>query len=82
MNNPKHKLTLDRPATYEITVPEARGAQWIDWNGITTRQETDDEGLPITIVTGTFDQAGLQGFLRRLYGLGSPIISVICIAFE
>jgi hypothetical protein len=39
-------------------------------------------GQPVTILTGTFDQAGLQGLLRRLYSLGLPLISVICEEFE
>jgi hypothetical protein len=35
------------------------------------------DGQPVTILTGIFDQAGLQGLLRRLYSLGLPLISVI-----
>ncbi len=30
-------------------------------------------------ITGSFDQAALQGLLRRLYSLGLPLISVICL---
>ena len=30
---------------------------------------------------GTFDQAALQGLLRRLHSLGLPLISVICVDF-
>ena len=41
----------------------------------------DEEGLPIAILTGTLDQAALLGFLRRLYSLGIPLISVICLDF-
>ena len=31
---------------------------------------------PVTTLTSTVDQAGLQGLLRRLYALGLPLISV------
>ena len=34
---------------------------------------------PVTILTGTVDQAALQGLLRKLYSLGLPLISVNCI---
>jgi len=30
-------------------------------------------------MTGTLDQAALQGLLRRLYSLGLPLISVNCV---
>ena len=75
----KQKLTLDRPATYEIKVPGLIGASWSGWMGgmtITVESEGDDE--PVTTLTGTLDQAALQGLLRRLYGLGLPLISVVC----
>jgi len=41
-----------------------------------------DDGLPIIILTGSLDQAGLQGLLRRLYALGFPLISIICLEFN
>jgi hypothetical protein len=37
------------------------------------------EGQPVTTLTGTIDQAALHGLLRRLYSLGVPFISVICV---
>ena len=78
------KLTLDQPATYQIQVPGHIGASWSDWVGemtITIDSEVDDEGNshPVTTLTGTLDQAALQGLLRRLYGLGLPLISVVCV---
>jgi hypothetical protein len=36
-------------------------------------------GRPVTTLTGTFDPAALHGLLRRLYSLGLPLISVICV---
>ena len=34
---------------------------------------------PVTTLIGAFDQAALQGLLRRLYSLGLPLISVNCL---
>jgi hypothetical protein len=73
----KQKLTLDQPITYQIKVPELLDDGWSDWEGaMTVMDESDDNGLPITTLTGTFDQAALQGLLRHLYSLGLPLISV------
>ena len=76
----RQKLTLDRPATYQIKVPGELDASWSDWAGgmaITVEREGDDP--PVTTLTGTVDQAALQGLLRRLYALGLPLISVQCV---
>lgn len=76
----KQKLTLDQPATYQIKVPGDLDAMWSDWVGeMTVAVGSDDDGLTISTLTGTFDQAALQGLLRRLYSLGLPLISVICV---
>ena len=73
----KHKLTLDRPATYQIKVPGELDESWSDWAvGMTITVESEGEGPPVTTLTGTIDQAALQGLLRRLYSLGLPLISV------
>jgi len=74
------KLTLDRPATYQIKVPGRLDDSWSEWGGeMTVTVETDDDDRPVTTLTGAVDQAALQGLLRRLYSLGLPLISVICI---
>ena len=76
----KQKLTLDRPATYQIIVPGELDDSWGDWTGnMTLIVESDDDGLPVTTLTGTVDQAALHGLLRRLYSLGLPLISVNCV---
>jgi hypothetical protein len=81
MKEDKRKLTLDRPETYRITVPGALDECWSDWAGeMNVTTESDDYGLPITILTGSVDQAALQGLLRRLYSLGLPLISVNWVA--
>lgn len=80
MKKNKQQLTLDRPATYQIKVPGHLDKDWAEWGGrMSLMVETDDDGVPITTLTGVIDQAALQGLLRRLYSLGLPLISVICI---
>ena len=81
MKKVDQKLTLDRPTTYQIKVPGELDASWSDWVGsLTIAVESEGEGPPVTTLTGTVDQAALQGLLRRLYSLGLPLISVICVA--
>jgi hypothetical protein len=74
----RQKLTLDRPAVYQIKVPGTLDESWSDWaGGMTIAVESEGDDPPITTLTGTVaDQAALQGLLRRLYGLGLPLISV------
>ena len=77
----RQKLTLARPATYQIKVPGHLGEHWSDWaGGMIVRVESEGDDRPVTTLTGTVaDQAALQGLLRRLYSLGLPLISVIWI---
>ena len=77
MKGTKQKLTLDRPATYRIRVPGELDESWTDWDGKMT-VTVESEGPPVTSLTGTVDQAALHSLLRRLYSLGLPLISVIC----
>ena len=77
MKELKRKLTLDRPATYQIKVPGHLDESWTEWDGrMTITIESEDDCPPVTTLTGTVDQAALQGLLRRLYSLGLPLISV------
>ena len=76
----KQKPTLDQPTTYQIRVPGELDESWSDWiQGMTITVESEGEDPPVTILTGTVDQAALHGVLRRLYSLGLPLISVNCI---
>jgi hypothetical protein len=80
MKEIKKKLTLDRPATYQIKVPGHLDERLADWaGGLTITIESDVDGPPVTTLTGTIDQAALQGLLRRLYSMGLPLISVNCL---
>ncbi|MFL7867220.1 MAG: hypothetical protein AB8I58_00250 [Anaerolineales bacterium] len=79
VNKDKPQLTLDQPATYQIKVPGELDENWPDWAGeMEVMVESDADGLLISSLTGTLDQAALLGLLRRLYSLGLPLISVIC----
>jgi hypothetical protein len=50
---------------------------WSEWEGkMTVVIEYEDDGSPVTTLTGEVDQAALQGLMRRLYSLGKPLISV------
>jgi hypothetical protein len=80
MRTARQQPTLDRPATYQIKVPGHIGESWSDWAaGMTITVEREGDGPPVTTLTGTVDQAALLGLLRRLYSLGLPLISVICV---
>jgi hypothetical protein len=80
MKKVKRKLTLDRPATYQIKVPGELDESWSDWiGGMTITFDSVENDQPVTTLTGTVDQAALQGLLRRLYSLGLPLISVNCV---
>jgi hypothetical protein len=80
MKEIKQKLSLDRPATYQIKVPGHLDETWSDWaGGLTITVECEGDGPPVTTLTGTVDQAALHGLLRRLYSLGLPLISVVCV---
>jgi len=77
MNKEKQKLTLDKLVTYQIKVPGKLDESHTDWTGmmkIKVRNDKDDS--PVSTLTGSVDQAALQGLLRRLYYLGLPLISV------
>jgi hypothetical protein len=61
----KQKLTLYRPATYRIKVPGELNESWTELDGeMAVTVGSDDDGLPVTTLTGTVDQAALQGLLR------------------
>ena len=82
MKKARSKLALDQPATYEIKVPGELNPSRSDWaGGMAVRVTSEGDGPPVTTLTGTVaDQAALQGLLRRLYSLGLPLLSVICVA--
>lgn len=77
MKNRQLVPNLQQPATYEIKVAGHLDLGLADWiEGMTLTVNTIQDGLSITTLTCTVDQAALIGLLRRLYGLGIPLISV------
>ncbi len=77
MNEIKRKLTLHQPVTYQIKVPGYLDERWGDRDcTLTILAAEEGDGLPVTTLSGTLDQAALHGLLRRLYALGLPLISV------
>jgi hypothetical protein len=80
MKEVKQKLTLYRPATYQIKVPGRLDESWKEWDErMTVTIESEENHPPVTTLTGTVDQAALLGLLRRLYALGLPLLSVHCV---
>jgi len=83
MNPANKKLTLDQAVTYKIKVQGYLDKSWSDWIEIMNISvESKGNIPPVTTITGTIDQAALQGLLRRLYSLGLPLISVKCVDFN
>jgi hypothetical protein len=83
MKKNEQKLTLDRPVTYQIKVPGELDRWWSDlYGGMMITVGRDDNGLPVTTLTSKVDQAALQSLLRRLYSLGLPLISVLCVEIK
>jgi hypothetical protein len=80
MTKPEQNPSLHRPIVYQIKVPGCLDESWSDWAaGMAITLESEDDDQPVTTLTGTIDQAALQGLLRRLYSLGIPLISVNCV---
>lgn len=83
MQTDKHPLTLDSPARYCIQVPGELADNWQGWHPqLTILVETGPNNMPVSTLTGMFDQAGLHSLLRRLYALGLPLLSVRCVDYE
>jgi len=80
MNMPKseiHSPSLDRPAEYQIILPGIVNEKWfLDYQLDGISSTTNREGNSYTYLTITVDQAALQGFLRYLYTLRLPLLSV------
>ena len=83
MKETNQKLTLDKPVSYQIKVPGHLDESWSEWvEGMKVTVASEDNGQLITTLALTVDQAALQGLLRRLYSLGLPLISVICVEMK
>jgi hypothetical protein len=75
----RSNFTLTQSIPYQIKIAGRPSENWSDWiDKVDIQIDTNPAGLPTTILTGIFDQAGLIGLLRQLYSLGYPLISVNC----
>ena len=65
---------FDEPAIYQIRVKGHLDRKWSDWfDGFVIAAQANDE----TLLTGSVaDQAALHGLLRKIGGLGLPLLSV------
>jgi hypothetical protein len=80
MKPPRQTPSLHQPATYQIVVPGELDESWSDWaESMTIAVSRAGDAPPVSTLSGQLDQAALQGLLRRLYSLGLPLISVICL---
>ncbi len=71
------KYSLDILINYRIEVAGSVGESWIElFDQKTVSLIPASANSNSTILTGSFDQAGLLGLLRRLYYPGLPLISV------
>ena len=64
--------------TYQIVIHEQLDESWAEWlNDFELAYGTDDQGKPITILTGSVpDQAALNGLLTKIWDLNLTVLSV------
>jgi hypothetical protein len=83
MKKKSNKLTLDQPVIYEVSVPGIVNEDWLLLDDeVEVAVSKNEAGNVISRLKGEFDQAALQGLLKRLYSYGLPLISVVCKEFE
>lgn len=72
---------LSRPACYQVKVQGWLGTGWEDWfDGLAITTEKMGGEMPVTVLTGKVaDQAALYGLLQKLYRLGLPLLSLVCL---
>jgi hypothetical protein len=68
------ELDPRQPIVYQIRLKGHLGRQWTDWfEGMAITLEDDGD----TLLTGpVVDQAALHGLLKKVRGLGMPLVSV------
>ena len=77
------QLTLDRPVKYQIKVPGKLETEQLRFTKeLTITVEIGQDEMPVSILTGVFDQSALLGFLRYLYSLGIPLLAVLYVGNE
>lgn len=78
MRNLNRRLSLNRPATYQIKIQGRLSEGWSDqFADMTITVESVADGLAITTLSGPVaDQAALHGVLGRIRDLGLPLLLV------
>ena len=77
------QLALDRPVKYQIKVPGTLETEQLRFTKeLTITVGIGPNEMPLLILKGVFDQSALQGFLRYLYSLGIPLLSVFSLGRE
>ena len=73
-NELEPKPTPGQPTIYQIRLKGHLDSQWTDWfGGLTITLEEDGDTL---LIGPVIDQAALHGLLKKVRGLGMPLISV------
>jgi hypothetical protein len=78
MKGTRQRLFVGQPATYRIEVQGWLNDSWSSWlNDMTLAVQTGDDGLAITVLTGTVaDQSALHGLLARIRDLNLALLLV------
>jgi hypothetical protein len=73
--SPDPKADLSQSAVYQIRINGHLGPQWTDWfAGLAIALEDNGD----TLLTGpVIDKAALQGLLKRVRDIGTPLVSVM-----
>ena len=81
MEQPKYRINMCDPAVFGIRVNGRLRESWTDYFGAQSMSvEEDEAGLCTTLlVSEPVDQAALVGMINHLYGLGLPLVSVVCL---
>ena len=77
-------LTLNTAARYRITSQGYLDESWSDdLAGLAISYEVSADGHALTVLNGWLvDQAALFGVLNGLYGLGFPVLAVVCLEIK
>lgn len=76
-------INLDQVVRYQIIVPGHLQRQSLSSvRGLELRYEEKPAGWAVSVIEGDFDQAALQGLLRKLYTVGVPLVSVVLVPAE
>ena len=81
MGQPKQRINMFDPAVFGIRVNGRLRESWSDYFGAQSMSVQEDEAGRCTtlLISEPVDQAALIGMINYLYGLGLPLVSVVCL---